>query len=170
MDKNRAPELTDEQLRAIPYLLRAPSFEEGCRRGRISRKAVSVWLRDEAFVAELRCQREQLMTVALESLGASTAKASSVLIGLLASPKDHVRLKAAETIVRLTRRSTVQKKKRDEQEDEFDLAAFLGPERMKELDEATARTEAELKLLQESKAKMAGSRAAGPYIGPRGMP
>ena len=43
------------------------------------------------------------MTVALESLGAS-----AVLVGLLQSPKDHVRLKAAETIVRLARRSIAQ--------------------------------------------------------------
>lgn len=108
MDKTAAV-LTQEQLRAIPYLPRAASFEEGCRRGRISRKTVSLWLRDETFVNELRCQREQLMTVALEALGASAAKASAVLVGLLQSSKDHVRLKAAETIVRLARRSTLKK-------------------------------------------------------------
>jgi hypothetical protein len=138
MDKTAAV-LTQEQLRAIPYLPRAASFEEGCRRGRISRKTVSLWLRDETFVNELRCQREQLMTVALEALGASAAKASAVLVGLLQSSKDHVRLKAAETIVRLARRSTPQEsvKKRNqiqEANDERDLSELLTPEQIERID------------------------------------
>ena len=138
MDKTAAV-LTQEQLRAIPYLLRAPSFEEGCRRARISKKAVSLWLRDEGFVNELRCQRRQLMTIALEALGASVMKASAVLVGLLASPKDHVRLKAAETIVRLARRSTLQEstKKRNqiqEADDERDLSELLTPEQIERID------------------------------------
>src|SRR5690348_11409346 len=56
------------------------------------------------FLNELRWQREQLMAVALEGLSASALKASVVLVGLLESPNDRVRLKAAETIVRFARR------------------------------------------------------------------
>jgi hypothetical protein len=138
MDKPAAG-LSQEQLRAIPYLLRAPSFEQGCRRARISRKAVSLWLRDEAFVNELRCQREQLMTVALAGLGTSAVKASAALVELLQSPKDHVRLKAAETIVRLAQRSAVQEsvKKRSqihEPDDERDLSELLTPEQIERIE------------------------------------
>jgi len=145
---NKDSELTDEQLRAIPRLLRATSFEEGCRRARISRKAVSVWLKDEAFLNELRSQREQLMTVALEGLGASAVKASAVLVGLLESPKDHVRLKAAETIVRLARRSSVhgtakQRTQGNGSEDDGDLSEFLTAEQIERIDLARMRTAAE---------------------------
>ena len=139
IDDSTAIELRNEQLRAIPYLLRAASFEEGCRRARISRKAVSRWLRDETFVDELRCRREQLVTVALEALGASAANASAVLVGLLQSPKDHVRLKAAEAIVRPARRTVMQENVKTrtqahESEDDGDLSEFLTPEQIERID------------------------------------
>jgi hypothetical protein len=150
MDENPRTELTEKQLRAIPYLLRATSFEEGCRRARISKRVVSVWLRDESFMDELRSQREELMTIALEVLGANASRASAVLVGLLESSKDHVRLKAAETIVRLAGRSTSKDNGRKRprangSEDDFDLAEFLTPEQMEEVDKANRmRTATEL--------------------------
>jgi hypothetical protein len=81
------------------------------------------------------------MTVALECLGASAAKASAVLVGLLESPKDHVRLKAAETIVRLARRAVVQENANkgthaNGSDDEVPLSEFLTPHQMEEIEKA----------------------------------
>ena len=137
MNKDTSNELTEKQRRAIPYLLKAASLQEGCRRARVSRTAVYTWLESESFRDELRRQREQLSTIALESLGASAVKASAVLVGLLESPKDHVRLKAAETIVRLARRqgnTTEQAQSNRSEDDEIHLAELLTPEQLKEID------------------------------------
>ena len=146
MDPNQA--LCSRQIRAIPHLLRAPTIEEGCRRARVSRAAVYLWLENESFRDELRRQREKLTAIALEGLGASVVKASAVLVGLLESPKDHVRLKAAETIVRLARRSMMLDKKdepTDDADDDEDLSKFISPEQLREMDYALKRAaEAEL--------------------------
>jgi hypothetical protein len=90
------------------------------------------------------------MTVALEGLGASAVKASAVLVGLLQSPKDHVRLKAAETIVRLARRVTVhdnanKRTQANGSDDEIPLSELLTAEHMERLDLAIERTAEELK-------------------------
>jgi len=47
MDGNE--ELSERQLRVIPFLLGAPSVEEGCKRARVSKAAVYEWLKEETF-------------------------------------------------------------------------------------------------------------------------
>jgi len=71
MDDNE--KLSPRQIRVIPYLLVAPSIEEGCKRARISKAAVYEWLKDEAFRQELKRQRDAVIERALDSLNFSEA-------------------------------------------------------------------------------------------------
>jgi AcrR family transcriptional regulator len=103
MDGNEA--LTGRQLRVIPYLLGAPSVEEGCKRARVSKGAVYEWLKDEAFAAELRRQREQLTAIALDTLKASIAKATVTLVKHLDSAKESISMRAAENIIEFAQKA-----------------------------------------------------------------
>jgi AcrR family transcriptional regulator len=103
MDVNE--ELSGRQLRVIPYLIGAPSVEEGCKRARVSKGAVYEWLKDEAFAAELRRQREQLTAIALDTLKASIAKATVTLVKHLDSPKENISMRAAENIIEFAQKA-----------------------------------------------------------------
>jgi hypothetical protein len=89
MDSNG--ELSGKQLRVIPYLLGAPSVEEGCKRAHVSKGAVYEWLKDEAFKNELRRQREQLTAIALDTLKAGIAKATVTVVNHLESKRENIK-------------------------------------------------------------------------------
>lgn len=97
MDGNEA--LSGRQLRVIPYLIGAPSVEEGCKRARVSKAAVYEWLKNDNFKSEIRRQREQLTAIALDTLKASIAKATVTLVKHLDSPKEIISIRAAENII-----------------------------------------------------------------------
>jgi hypothetical protein len=103
MDANEA--LTGRQLRVIPYLLGAPSLEEGCKRARVSKAAVYEWLKDVSFKDEVRRQREQLTAIALDTLKASIAKATVTLVKHLDSPKETISIRAAENIIEFAQKA-----------------------------------------------------------------
>ena len=106
MDGNGAPTgLTDKQLRTIPYLLAAPSIEEGCKRAKVSKATVYGWLKNEPFREELRRQREEVVRGALETLKANTAKATETLVKLLESEKEGIQARAAEDIIEFTQKA-----------------------------------------------------------------
>lgn len=97
--------LTTKQIRIIPYLLGAPSIEQGCRRARVSKVTVYGWLKVEAFREELRRQREEIVKGALETLKANTAKATETLVKLLDSDKEGIQARAAEDIIEFTQKA-----------------------------------------------------------------
>lgn len=106
MDGNGANEnLTDKQLRVIPFLLEAPSIEEGCKRAKVSKATVYTWLKEEAFREELRRQREEVVRGALETLKANTAKATETLVKLLDSDKEGIQARAAEDVIEFAQRA-----------------------------------------------------------------
>lgn len=97
--------LTDRQLRVIPFLLEAPSIEEGCKGAKVSKTTVYGWLKEEAFREELRRQREEVVRGALETLKANTAKATETLVKLLDSDKEGIQARAAEDIIEFTQKA-----------------------------------------------------------------
>ena len=99
-------DLRRRQLKVIPHLLKAPSIEDGCRRARVSKSAVCLWLQDETFREELRRQREQLSALALETLKASVVKAALTLVKHLDSEKPNISIRAAESIIDIAQRSS----------------------------------------------------------------
>jgi hypothetical protein len=106
MDGNGTTQrLTDKQLRAIPFLLAAPSIEEGCKRARVAKATVYGWLKEETFREELRKQREEVVRGALETLKANTAKATETLVKLLDSQKEGIRARVAEDIIEFTQKA-----------------------------------------------------------------
>jgi transposase len=94
-------ELTDRQVRVIPYLLGAPSIEQACKRARVSKATVYGWLKEKTFKQELKRQRDAVIERALDSLKANLSKATETLIKHLDSQKEAVSLKAAERIIKL---------------------------------------------------------------------
>ncbi len=105
MDGNGRETLTEKQLRAIPFLLAAPSIEEGCKRAKVSKATIYGWLKEEAFRGELRRQREEVVTGALEILKANVSKATETLVKLLGSEKEGIRARAAEDIIEFTQKA-----------------------------------------------------------------
>lgn len=105
MDGNGKETLTEKQLRAIPFLLAAPSIEEGCKRARVGKATVYGWLKEEAFREELRRQREEVVRGALETLKANVSKATETLVKLLDSDKEGIQARAAEDIIEFTQKA-----------------------------------------------------------------
>ena len=97
--------LTVRQSSVIPYLLAAPSFEEGCRRAKVSKVTVYVWMKEESFRAELKRQRDELIERALDSLKANVSKATETLVKLLDSESESMRARAAEDIIEFAQKA-----------------------------------------------------------------
>jgi dynactin complex subunit len=102
MDDNK--ELTHNQKRVIPYLLTAPSIEEGCKRARVSKAAVYQWLKDQNFRQELKRQRNAIIEQALDGLKANLAEASKTLVSHLKSTRENS-IRAAERIIEFTQKA-----------------------------------------------------------------
>jgi len=86
----------------IPYLLDAPSIEEGCKRARVSKVTVYAWLKEEIFPQELKRQRDELIERALDSLKANVRLATETLVNLLDSESESIKARAAEDILEFT--------------------------------------------------------------------
>jgi len=97
--------LTAKQARVIPYLLAAPSLEEGCKRARVSKVTVYRWLKQEIFRHELKRRRDELIERALDSLKANVSKATETLVTLLDSKSEPIRARAAEDIIEFAQRA-----------------------------------------------------------------
>ena len=97
--------LTARQSRIIPYLLAAPSLEEGCKRARVSKVTVYGWLKQEVFRHELKRQRDELIERALDSLKANVSKATETLVELLDSETESIRARAAEDIIEFAQKA-----------------------------------------------------------------
>ena len=103
MDDNE--KLSPRQIRVIPYLLVAPSIEEGCKRARISKAAVYEWLKDEAFRQELKRQRAAAIEQALDSLKANLTKATETLVKHMNSERENISIRAAESIIEFAQKA-----------------------------------------------------------------
>ena len=103
MDDNE--KLSPRQTRVIPYLLVAPSIEEGCKRARISKAAVYELLKDEAFRQELKRQRAAAIEQALDSLKANLTKATETLVKHMNSERENISIRAAESIIEFAQKA-----------------------------------------------------------------
>jgi AcrR family transcriptional regulator len=97
--------LTAKQATVIPYLLAAPSFEEGCKRAGVSKTTAYTWLKEEIFRQELRRQRDELIERALDSLKANVSKATETLVKLLDSESEPMQARAAEDIIEFAQKA-----------------------------------------------------------------
>jgi hypothetical protein len=97
--------LTAKQARIIPYLLGAPSMEEGCKRAGVSKVTVYGWLKEDVFRQELKRQRDELIERALDSLKSSMAKATETLVKHLDSEQENISIRAAQFILEFAQKS-----------------------------------------------------------------
>ena len=103
MDDNG--ELSGRQLRVIPYLLAAPSIEEGCKRARVGKATVYGWLKQEEFRDELYGRRREIVELAIETLKANVSKAAQTLVKHLDSTRETISIRAAESIIEFAQRA-----------------------------------------------------------------
>ena len=103
MDGNEA--LTPRQLRVIPYLLNAPSIEDGCKKARVAKATFYGWLKEEAFREVLERHREEVIRGGLETLKANVCRATETLVRLLDSEKETIQVRAAEDIIEFTQKA-----------------------------------------------------------------
>ena len=96
--------LTEKQLASIPVILASKNYAEGVKKAKIGKTTFYKWLKTPEFKQELDFQRKQLVTQALSILRTSTGKAVQVLIKLLDSDNEMIRLKTAITILEFTER------------------------------------------------------------------
>lgn len=91
--------LDDRQRRVIPFIVAAPTIEEGCRRAEITTTCFYAWLRDPAFAQELRATRDAVVSDAMDNLKQHVTKAVDELAKLLDSQSENIRRKAASDII-----------------------------------------------------------------------
>jgi hypothetical protein len=91
--------LTTKQAKAIPILLSARSYEQGCRAARISKTTFYTWMQDEGFAAEFEKQRNEIVEAAFGMIAANIEKAVSTLVGLLDTKDDRIKRLTANDII-----------------------------------------------------------------------
>src|SRR5262245_27360542 len=97
--------LSGRQLRVIPYLLAAPSIEEGCKRARVGKATVYGWSKQESFREELNRRRKEVVNLAFETVKANVSKAAQTLVKHLDSQKETISIRAAESIIEFAQRA-----------------------------------------------------------------
>jgi len=93
------PELTERQLKAIPFLVSAPTFSEGLRQAQVGRKTFYQWLKIPEFKEELTRQRQEVTREAFGLLEHSLTRAVETLTTLLDSEDEKVRRGVANDIL-----------------------------------------------------------------------
>lgn len=92
--------LTRRQRAVLPHLIAASSLEEGCRKARVSKTTVYVWLKERGFQAELKRLRQALVDEAFDRLKAGLTQAVDKLLELLqAEGQLGIQLRAAQTLL-----------------------------------------------------------------------
>ncbi|MBU4311851.1 MAG: hypothetical protein KJ706_03960 [Candidatus Omnitrophica bacterium] len=99
------PELSNKQIQLISCLLTSPTIEEACNKAGIERGSYYNWLRDEAFKAELKRQRDIVTSEALDRLKGALSKAVEELIKLMDSTLPSLRRWACKDVLDYTLRS-----------------------------------------------------------------
>ncbi|MFC1868368.1 hypothetical protein ACFL0H_09570 [Thermodesulfobacteriota bacterium] len=84
-DKSKTHQLTERQLKSIPHLVAAPTFEEGRKNARVSRNALYEWLKNPVYKKELKRARDLVVSEALEILKGNITQAVETLVDLLST-------------------------------------------------------------------------------------
>jgi hypothetical protein len=91
--------LTRKQREAIPFLVGARSLEGGRAKAKLSKSTLYKWLKDEAFKAELKRQREAVISEALDRLKAAIGQAVEGLTGLMDADEKNIKIRACERVL-----------------------------------------------------------------------
>ena len=91
--------LTTKQTKAIPILLSAKSYEEGCKKARVSKTTFYAWMQDEDFAAEFNKQRNEIVEAAFGMIAQNIEKAVTTLVGLLDSKDERIKRLTAKDMI-----------------------------------------------------------------------
>ncbi len=91
--------LTTKQAKAIPILLAAKNYEEGCKSAQVSKTTFYSWMQDETFASEFDRQRSEIVDAAFSMIAQNIEKAVSTLVGLLDTGDDRVKRLTANDII-----------------------------------------------------------------------
>lgn len=91
--------LTTRQAKAIPVLLSARSYEEGCKKARVSKTTFYTWMQDEVFSAEFHRQRNEIVEVAFGMIAQNIEKAVTTIVGLLDSKDERIQRLTARDLI-----------------------------------------------------------------------
>ena len=98
---NHMRQLTRRQREALPHLLSPGSISEKARNAGVSRNTLYRWLRDVNFRRTLQEASADVMKVSQSYLQLASTEAVAVLFRALEDERPHIRLRAAQTIVKL---------------------------------------------------------------------
>lgn len=91
--------LTARQTRFLPVLLASPTYTAACKKGKVSRDTLYMWLKDPAFRVELNRQRSELAAQGFALLSQNVTKAVETLVGLLDNRDGRLKRLAARDIL-----------------------------------------------------------------------
>jgi hypothetical protein len=91
--------LTTKQVKAIPILLSARSYDQGCKKAKISKTTFYAWMQLETFATEFDRQRREIVEAAFGMIAQNVEKAVSTLVGLLDTTDDRVKRLTANDII-----------------------------------------------------------------------
>ena len=93
--------LTGRQMKVLPYIVTARTYEEGCKAARISKNTFFRWLKeDQVFRVELNRQRDVLVEEALDIMKANVMAAVDALVILLGKTRnEYLRRSVANDIL-----------------------------------------------------------------------
>jgi hypothetical protein len=98
-NRQKIPELTARQLKAIPFIVSSPTYTEGIEKAGVSRKTFYEWLKIPEFEAELDRQRDEIAAEAFGMLSQSLTKAVEGLVKLLDNTDDRLKRLACKDII-----------------------------------------------------------------------
>ena len=99
-------ELTDRQLRALPYLVAAPTMSEGARVAEVGERTLYRWMNDDDFRRELERRRSEASELAYVELKGLMLKAVQVLGDAMEDSSSQVRVRAAQTALSVGLKAT----------------------------------------------------------------
>ena len=91
--------LTDRQLKTIPAIVSSPTYTEGIKKAKVSRKTFYQWLKQPEFKAELDRQRNDIAAEAFGVLSQGLTRAAETLVGLLDNKDDRLKRLAAKDVI-----------------------------------------------------------------------
>jgi len=91
--------LITKQAKAIPILLAAKSYEQGCKKAGISKATFYAWMQDEGFAAEFDRQRSEIVEAAFGLIAQNIEKAVSTLVGLLDTGDERTKRLTANDLI-----------------------------------------------------------------------
>lgn len=91
--------LTNRQLLAISQIITSSTLEEARIKAKISKGTLYAWLKEEAFKAELKRQRDEVVNEAMDRLKCAISKAVDGLIALMDSKQPYLKHRASKDII-----------------------------------------------------------------------